>query len=309
MKKYVWLAVGVCVAIAAIFAVRSATVPKEITVSLVTLEPATLQHTVTCTGKVEAGEQRDVFVEMPCVTKEIFVKEGQTVKAGDVLFSIDTAATQAVLSQLVPSLNGGIGDLKETVTAPVAGTVASVDVQTGEVADHTKPCVSIAAEDAVQVTVAIRERHLPRVSIGQSATVTGVAFLQDRYAGEVVAIADTAHQEYVGTVSETVVDAVIALDAGVADESLRTGLNAQVEILTGVTENVLLIPYDCLAQTEEGDDCVYVYNADGEAVRRLIEVDGEYADGVLVVSGVSAGERLVQAAETLSGARVRVRAG
>ncbi len=308
MKKYVWLAVCVCVAIAAIFTVRAAMVPKETTVSLVTLEPTTLRHTVTCTGKVEASGQRDVFVEIPCVAKEVFVEKGQVVKAGDALFSVDMDATQAVLSQLVPSITGGVNLPNEIVTAPVAGTVSAVSVQAGEVADHQKPCVTIAANDEVQIAVAIRERYLPHVSIGQPVTVTGVAFLQEEYAGKVASIADTAHQDFIGTVSETVVDAVIVLDAGAADESLRTGLNAQVEILTGTTENVLLLPYDCLTQTEEGEDCVYVYKGDGEAVQRRVEVDGEYADGVLVVSGVSAGERVVQAAEALSGARVRVQA-
>ncbi len=307
MKKYVWLALGVCVAVAAIFGIRFATEPQEISVSLTTVQPQTLYHTVTCTGKVEAGDSRDVFVEMPCVAKQVLVSEGQAVKAGEPLFLVDTEATRAVLSQLVPSLPEGIGGMEETVTAPVAGVIDSVNVQAGEVADHTQPCVTIRAEGGVQIAVSIRERNLPQVSVGQTAVVTGVAFAKDQYNGTVVSIAESAHQAYIGSVSETVVDAVIALDA--ADESLRTGLNAEAEIVIGVTENALLVPYDCVTQTDEGEECVYVYQPNGEAVRRTVSVQGDYADGVLVVSGLSAGERLVQAADTLSGTRVRVRAG
>ena len=104
-------------------------------------------------------------------------------------------------------------------------------------------------------------------------------------------------------------DAVVSLDEGVVDDSLRTGLNAKAEIVTQTAEDVLLVPYECLVQNEQGEDCVYVYRENGVAERQPIEVADEYADGVLVVSGISAGERVVQTPEALSGARVRVRAG
>ena len=43
------------------------------------------------------------------------------------------------------------------------------------------------------------------------------------------------------------------------------------------------------------------------ASRRAVALGEEYAEGVLVVSGLSAGDRLVQNPEALSGEQVRVR--
>ena len=309
MKKYVWLAIGTALAVAAIFGIKALTAKEEISVKLVTLQPQTVQQTVQCTGKVQASESRAVYVEMPYVTKEVYVKEGQAVKKGDVLFSVDAKATQQALSQLAGALPDGITDITDTaVTAPVSGVVASVSVRAGEIVDHTQPCATIASGEGMEIAVAIRERHLPRVQIGQKVIVTGVAFSKEQYAGTLTAIASSAHQEYIGTVSETVVDAVISLDEGMTDESLRTGLNAEAQIITQIDENVLLIPYYCITQNSEGEECVYVYKGNGLAEQKRIEVAAEYADGVLVVSGISAGERLVQNPEILSGERVGVRA-
>lgn len=310
MKKYVWLVLGTGLAVAAIFGIKTWTTEEEISVSLVTIEPQTVQQTVKCTGKVEASKSRKVYVDIPCVAKEIYVKEGQAVKQGDALFSVDEEATRQVLSQLAESLPNGVTDIPDVqVTAPVSGVVTSLSVRAGEVMDHTQPCATIADGEGMQIAVAIRERFLPQVQIGQKVIVTGVAFSKEQYLGTLTSLATSAHQEYIGTVSETVVDAVVSLDEGAADDSLRVGLNAQAAIVTRIDEDVLLIPYDCLTQTEQGEECVYVYRENGIAERQQIEIAAEYADGVLVVSGISAGERVVQTPEALSGARVRVRAG
>lgn len=310
MKKYLWLVLGTGLGIAMIFGVKAITANEEIPVTLVTVEAQTVQQTVKCTGKVEASQSRAVYVEIPCVAKEVYVQEGQAVRQGDLLFSVDAEATRQALSQLGGSLPDGVTDITDTqVTAPVSGVVASISVRAGEIMDHTQPCATIASGEGMQIAVAIRERHLPRVQIGQRVIVTGVAFSKEEYFGTVTDIASSAHQEYIGTVSETVVDAVISLDEGMTDTSLRAGLNAEAAIITQIDENVLLVPYDCITQNDEGEECVYVYRGNGIAEQQIIEVAAEYAQGVLVVSGISAGERLVQAAEELSGARVNVRAG
>lgn len=310
MKKYLWLVLGTGLAVAAIFGIKAWTTEEEIPVTLMTVEPQTVQQTVKCTGKVEASESRAVYVEIPCVAKEIYVKEGQTVRQGDALFSVDAEATRGALSQLAGSLPNGITDITDTqVVAPVSGVVTSLSVRAGEITDHTQPCATIASGEGMQIAVTVRERFLPQVQIGQKVIVTGVAFSKEQYLGTLTSLATSARQEYIGTVSETVVDAVVSLDEGVADDSLRTGLNAQVAIVTQTDEDVLLIPYDCLTQNEQGEECVYVYRENGVAEQQPIEVAAEYADGVLVVSGISAGERVVQTPEALSGARVRVRAG
>ncbi len=308
MKKYVILAIATVVAIVAIIGIRRGTMPQETAVSLVTVTASTVRRTVKCSGKVQATDSEEVFVSSPCIAGDVYVKKGQRVKRGDALFAVDTEATQQVLAQLGGAVSG-VTVAADTVTAPVSGVITSLNVKAGDVADKQTPCAVITVDDGVHIAVSVREKYISRIKVGQAAEVTGVAFDKQVYHGTVTQIAEKAHQSYVGTVSETVVDAVIRLDETEADESLRAGLNARATVVTEVLENALLIPYDCIAQTDEGEEYVYVYQDDGTAVRCVPTFGEECADGVLVVSGLSSGVRLVQDPERLSDSVASVRAG
>lgn len=304
MKKYVWLAVVTVLAIGAVFGVGEWLKTKPITVSVVTIEEKTVQQTVRCNGKVESTNSKEVYVDAPCVAGTVYVQEGQQVKKGDRLFSVDVSATQAVLSQL----SGGVTNdmelpMVQEVVSPIDGVAATVNVRAGETVDYTAPCAVITTGNGRQISVAIREQYLPLVKVGQTVTVSGVAFAKE-YNGTVEKIASTARQQYVGTLSETVVDAVISLDDTAAD--LRVGLNAQAGIVVNTTENALLLPYEAVGQDESGKEFVYVYDGKQNAYRRTVELGSETADGILVVSGISAGERVVQNPEELSGEQVAV---
>lgn len=304
MKKYVWLAVGTVVALAAILLLRRGVTPQETEVELVTVTTASVRQTIDCTGKVQSTGSSEVYVDTPCVAREIRVREGQQVAAGDVLFTVDVAATQQVLAQLGGAVSVGT---PSTVTAPVSGVVTTLNVQQGGIATDAEPCVVISAGDAVHIAVMIREKYVSQVAVGQVVEITGVAFSKEVYHGTVSYIADTAHQEYIGTMSETVVDAIVTLQEDEIDNSLRAGLNARASVVVNVIENALLVPYTCIAQDEEGTEYIYVYKGDGTVVRQTPEFGEECGDGVLVVSGLADGAQVVQDPETLSGDVVAVR--
>lgn len=308
MKKYVILLLGTLAAVGLIFGVRAAVAPREVAVTLHALEAQSVRQTVECNGKVQLADSREVYVELPCVAREIYVKEGQHVNKGDALFSVDVEATQQVLSQLGGSVsNANTESLRSTVTAPVSGTVKALNVQKGKLADSTAPCAVISSGSRIRVAVTVREKYVSRIAVGQAVEVSGVAFKKDLYHGTITQIGETAHQEYMGAVSETVVDAVVALDEEDVDASLRSGLNARATVVTDVLENALLVPYNCIGQNEEGQEFVYVCQNDTTAVRVTPEFGAECADGVLVLSGLAPGDRLVQNPEALSDTTVSVR--
>lgn len=303
MKKYVWLAVGTVVALAAILLLRQGMTPKETAVELVTVSSSSVRQTVACTGKVQASGNNEVYVDAPCVAREIRVSKGQQVAAGDVLFTVDVDATRQVLAQI----GGASVSTPSTVTAPISGMVTSLNVTQGGLTTDAEPCVVISSGNTVNVAVVIREKYVSQVAVGQVVEITGVAFSKDVYHGTVSYIADTAHQEYIGTVSETVVDAIVTLNEDEVDGSLRAGLNARASVVVNVIDNALLVPYTCIAQDEEGTEYIYVYKGDGTAVRQTPIFGEECGGGVLVVSGLADGAQVVQDPEALSGDVVAVR--
>lgn len=301
MKRYVILVVLTLFSIGAIVGFRQLTAPKATPVEWHVVTGQTVKETVECAGKVELADSQDVFFEYPCVAGTVFVKKGQTVKAGDPLFEVDAEATKAVLSMMGTPLPENVQTVTaHTVYAPIDGVVSEVNVQAGQITDHQKPCAVISPGNGIQIAAVVREKYLQKVKVGQTVEIYGVGFQKPTYYGKVVSLSDTAHQQYVGTVSETVVDAVIAFDEGQIDDSLRVGLGATAVVVVDTVENGLLIPYSCIRQTEDGKEYVYVYDGNGMAVQTALTDTKEYATGVLVVSGISQGDRLVQDPDRLS---------
>lgn len=293
-------------ALIAALLLRREILPTATEVELFTVTASQVKQTISCTGKVQSAEGNEVYAGAPCIAREILVQEGQEVQAGDVLFTVDTEATQQALAQLGGS--AVTGNAPSAVTAPVGGVVTELNVQRGELTSTIKPCAVISSGNTVHVAVVIREKYVSRVAVGQAVEISGVAFSKAVYHGTVTYLADVAHQEYLGTVSETVVDAVVTLQEDELDTSLRAGLNAQACVVVNVVDNALLVPYTCIAQSEEGEEYVYVYQENGKAVRQTPQFGDECGDGVLVVSGLAPGARVVCEPETLSGEVATVRA-
>ncbi len=266
--------------------------PAEVTV--ITLEPQLVEQTVSCSGKVETAKSQNVYLSMPCVAGDVYVKTGQEVKKGDVLFTVDVNATRQVLAQAGGLAASQIDDemITKEVTATTSGVLSSLNVTPGSLADTSKPCAVIASSDRMQVKIAVREQDLQKVAIGQSVTITGSGFRKSAYTGVLTELSSSARQQLVGTVTDTVVDAVVVFDQEQMDASLRVGLNAKAAVRVSSTPDALVVPYECVMQDEEGTEYVYALS-DGRAVRRNIVSGEEWSTGFHVVSGLQAGDQVI----------------
>lgn len=294
MKKYVWLAVVTVLALTGVLLVGEAVRVEPLEVSVMTLEPQMAVKTVSCSGKIEAAESRKIYTEVSCVAQEVLVTAGQEVRKGDVLFTVDVDATRQVLATLggVSEQDLPAGPVETAVTAPVSGIITSLNAAEGELTDASKPCVVIAPDSSLQVSVAIHERDIKNVRVGQKAVISGVAFAKDSYSGTVKSISSSARQQYVGSVSETVVDAVVELPDDEVDDSLRLGLTAKAQVVVSSAQDSLLVPYEYVLQDDQGREFVYVAE-NGRAVKRCIETGDELRSGFSVTAGLQAGERII----------------
>lgn len=201
--------------------------PVEVTA--ITLQPQLVEQTVSCSGKVEAAKSQNVYLDMPCVAGEVYVQAGQEVRQGDVLFTVDVGATKQVLAQAGGLAASQITDdlITKEVTATASGIISTLNVVSGSLTDTSKPCAVIASSDMLRVKIAVREQDLQKVAIGQRVTITGSGFRKPSYTGVLTELASSARQQIVGTVTDTVVDAVVMFDQDQMDPSLRVGPERQ----------------------------------------------------------------------------------
>jgi HlyD family secretion protein len=146
------------------------------------------------------------------------------VKAGATTAQL--AAAEAGVAQAEAGLQAARAALNEaTLVAPFDGTIAEINVETGQVVGPGSPIVSVADFSRWQIeTDDLSEVDVIQVQPDQAATITLDALPGVRLNGEVVSIVPRAQTKR-GDVTYTV---KIAIEDG--DPRLKWGMTAQAEI-------------------------------------------------------------------------------
>jgi macrolide-specific efflux system membrane fusion protein len=198
------------------------------------------------------------------------------------LYNAETAKANA---------DANLADLKAlrglaVLTAPADGIVTAVSITPG--ADAPSGIAISIASAALEVTTSVVESDVAKISVGQKATVT-ISAIDATLQGTVATIAPTASTSSGanGVVSYAV---EIGLDAPPA--SLRSGMSADVSIVTASAANVIAIPSRALSGTA-GAYTVRVVADDGSVSTRSVEVGLITSSLAEIKSGLQVGERVV----------------
>ena len=172
-----------------------------------------------------------------------------------------------------------------TLKAPIDGTVTAVNVAKG--LDSTGTAVSIASS-TYEVTADVVESDISSMSVGQEATI-GVDAIGATITGTVSAIAPTAGDS---SGSGSVVSYPVTVTLTGAPTALRSGMTADITIVTASASNVLTIPAEALRGTA-GDYRVQVMSADGTPTVKPVEVGLVTSTSAEIKSGLAAGDIVI----------------
>lgn len=157
----------------------------------------------------------------------------------------------------------------QALTAPVSGTVVSLNFSNG---DHVSPglqALQIADLSELYVDVPISEVDIPQVAVGQQAELVFDAFFHETFNGEVTEVAKVG-EVIAGVVNYTV---TVRLSNGI--DRIRPGMTAGVTIIIGEKSNVLVVPNAAIT-TRDGKEVVYVQR-NGKPVAVPVEI-GTYSN-------------------------------
>lgn len=186
------------------------------------------------------------------------------------------------------------------LAAPIAGRVASRDVEEGEVVAAGRTLLVLTPDNGVEIRVQPDERELARLSVGQRAWVASEVLGSVPLAARVDRVLPAVDPQR-GTA-----DVRLVLDE--VPGEMRPNLTVDVEIELAHLPAQPVVPHGAL---REEDGSAWVLGVeDGRLVRRDVEVGWRGRDGVALVRGVRVGERVVaDAADRHAGRRVRERSG
>lgn len=183
----------------------------------------------------------------------------------------DLAAAQARVDAAQATL-----DLAR-LTAPFAGTVTEAFPLPGDQVSTGTVAFRIDDLSSLLVDVELSEVDINSVSVGQPVTLTFDAILGQEYQGQVIKVSQA------GTVVNGVVNFTVTVELTDADELVKPGMTAAVNIVVREITDAVLVPNRAV-RLVDGDRVVYISGENGMPEKIEIRL-GASADTMSVVVG------------------------
>ena len=304
------------------------TQPAE-TISAAEVRQETWESLLATVGSVTAVQGVELRAELAGTVREISFVSGGTAAKGQVLLRLDTTSEEAqqrsaaargelarlnlerardlsrqgVLSKsdldsAEAAALQSAGDVdnvkaiiaKKTIRAPFSGRLGIRSVNLGQFVHDGDPIVSLQSLDPVYVDFNVTEQQL-----GQAQHTTAVRVTTDATPGRVWAGKVTALNPEVDASTRNIkVQATVPN----ADESLRPGMFARVELVLPETQPLLVIPSTAVLHAPYGDSVFVVTDVkdekSGKTVKQVqmttVRLGETRGDFIAVTTGLKAGQ-------------------
>lgn len=205
-----------------------------------------------------------------------------TQKSAKDQYDLQVQNSRNTLNQLETSLRGM--DRAGNVTAPISGTVISLNAYKNGFASPGTPMVTIESTEDREIAVSVSEALMPKIKVGDRAGVKIDSAGAD-FQGTITSIDSSANP------ATHLYGVKVAIPAGQGGK-LLAGMFAEVTFFTDAQSDVVVVPTQAI---QTGVDGSYVYTLDADNVAHRVTVEtGLVGDGVTeVTSGLAGGEALV----------------
>ncbi len=195
-------------------------------------------------------------------------------------------AQEALVEQAVAGVELAQSQLRKTALAtPIGGIVTKQEAKVGQLAISGTPVVSIIAPNRLQIEVNVSEVDIGKIDVGQPVHITLDAFPGEVFVGKVVYL-DPAETTIDGAVNYKI---KIAFDQ--VDARLKSGLTANLDILTKTKKGVIAIPQAAVIENDQGTFVKKMTN--GQLVETKIKIGLRDQNGnVEVISGLQVGDQV-----------------
>lgn len=246
---------------------------------------------------VEAHERaRRLYADKAVALQEVQRAEVDRATAAEL---VDTAAAEVrrsveELEHLGISLTGSDtvnttaaqGSEQIPIRTPIGGVVLERLVTQGTTVMPSAPLFVVSDLSTLWVIAEIDESQLPRVRNGRPVEVTVAAYPSERFAGTVSFVADM--------VNPTTRRITVRSTVPNRDGRLKPEMFASVWLGESDPRPVLVVPQTAV-QTIDGKSSVFVSLDGGRFAPRPVELGSDEGGRVEVLSGLSAGQRIVVA--------------
>ncbi len=170
------------------------------------------------------------------------------------------------------------------LTAPYDGVITAVNANVGEQIGAS-PLFTLVDTSQVRIDGTVDEIDVPKLAVGQAATVTFDALPGTTLNGKVIAISPS------GTATQGVVSYPVSVSVDTAGKTLLAGMSATISIVTDRKDNVLLVP--ARAIHTRGTTKTVQVKSGNKTETRTVHTGSFNGTMIEITSGLQAGEQVV----------------
>lgn len=295
--------------------------PPEVETLRVRPEPA--RRVTTAVGTLEPVARVLVAAQEEGVVTAVTVREGDRVRAGQVVVELDDRQVRAELAQAEASVEEARARWRRVETlraegvmaeqdvdaaraadriaearlealrtrlsftriqAPVSGVVTERHVEVGDLASPRAPLLELAAGDGLLLRVPVSELEVVRLAEGDVADITVDALPELRLQGRIARIYPAA--------DSTSRQVTVELAISGAPPAVRLGFLARAHLVLETIAAGLLVPEDAVLRGAEAASFVWLVR-EGVATMRPVEVDLRIDGRALIADGLAPGDEVV----------------
>jgi membrane fusion protein, multidrug efflux system len=299
-------------------AAKNATVPVEVQ----PLKRAEMVAVYSGTAPIEAHEEATVVAKVGGEVRQIFVEEGDSVQAGQVLARLDGDRLRLTLAQTDANLRKLERDYKRTlelaekglvpkstaentkydldalragydsarlelsyteIRAPINGVISARKIKVGNTIGPNDPTFTVTDLDPLLAFVHVPEKEFRKLAPGQNAEVVIDALGGTRFIGTISRISPTVDPQ-TGTFRARV-------EVPDATRTLKPGMFARVNIVYERRQDALQLPRTAILDAD-GQQSVFVV-AGGKAEQRTIRTGLANGGWIEVLDGLEGSEQIV----------------
>lgn len=252
-----------------------------------------IEQTVDATGSVAPENRVEIKPPIGGRVEQLLAEEGDKVKAGQIVAWLSSSDRAAILDAARARGPEELAKWQDAykptpIVAPLDGTIILRDVVVGQTVSASDTLFALA--DKLVVKAQVDESDIGKVKNGMPARVTLDAYPDRPVEGRVYDIL------YEGKSVSNVIMYGVKIRLQPVPSFFRSQMTANVGFIQARKDRAVVIP---LAEVQDGPDGskrVFVPGPDGQPQLREVRLGIESGELVEVVSGLTAGDKLVSSA-------------
>lgn len=249
-----------------------------------------IQTIISTTGTILPKNRLEIKPPVNGRVESVLVKEGQSVKAGEVLAWMSSTERAALLDAAQGQGEEKLKYWRQTykpiaLLAPIDGEVIVATTQPGQTI--TTSDAVIVLSDQLIVRAQVDETDIGKIKPDQKATVSLDAYPDIKIKATV---------EHIYYESKTVNNVTIYEVDLIPQEVLaffRSGMNVTINFIEHSRENALLVPLEAVHKEGEESFVILKKSAGQEEIKQTVKVGIADDKNVEILSGVSINDRVV----------------